>query len=235
MLQEKGRLVDFLMDDINAYSDAQVGAAARVVHAGCRGVLQDHFAIKSRPYGARGIDGAGSRRIFSRRVSAGRQDRRICALLRRACPPRLEDGYGEAAAVAARRRRPAARHRSRGGGSEMKPFGGGPTRPDPPDRDHQDASFHDSSLQSRHRPRHQQLRDGAERSRRRSDRKLCRSPRSWRPTSWARSRPWPPRSTCRIRRNSGRSRSSCPGQRAGSRGSSGSSPATMAPWCPIAS
>ena len=45
MLQEKGRLVDFLMDDINAYSDAQVAAGARVVHAGCRGVLQDHFAI----------------------------------------------------------------------------------------------------------------------------------------------------------------------------------------------
>jgi hypothetical protein len=45
MLQEKGRLVDFLMDDINAYSDAQVGAAARVVHAGCKGVLQEHFVI----------------------------------------------------------------------------------------------------------------------------------------------------------------------------------------------
>jgi hypothetical protein len=45
MLQEKGRLVDFLMDDINAYSDAQVGAAARVVHAGCKGVLQEHFEI----------------------------------------------------------------------------------------------------------------------------------------------------------------------------------------------
>ncbi len=45
MLQEKGRLVDFLMDDINAYSDAQVGAAARVVHVGCKGVLQDHFSI----------------------------------------------------------------------------------------------------------------------------------------------------------------------------------------------
>jgi hypothetical protein len=29
MLQEKGRLVDFLMDNINAYNDAQVGAAAR--------------------------------------------------------------------------------------------------------------------------------------------------------------------------------------------------------------
>ena len=45
MLQEKGRLVDFLMDDINAYSDAQVGAAARVVHAGCKRVLQEHFSI----------------------------------------------------------------------------------------------------------------------------------------------------------------------------------------------
>ena len=45
MLQEKGRLVDFLMDDINPYNDAQIGAAARVVHAGCKGVLQEHFSI----------------------------------------------------------------------------------------------------------------------------------------------------------------------------------------------
>jgi hypothetical protein len=33
------------MDDINAFSDSQVGAAARVVHAGCKGVLQEHFVI----------------------------------------------------------------------------------------------------------------------------------------------------------------------------------------------
>jgi len=46
MFQEKGRLVDFLMDDINPYNDAQVGAAARVVHAGCKAVLHDHFEIK---------------------------------------------------------------------------------------------------------------------------------------------------------------------------------------------
>jgi len=45
MLQEKGRLVDFLMDDINPYPDAQVGAAARVVHAGCKAVLQENFRI----------------------------------------------------------------------------------------------------------------------------------------------------------------------------------------------
>ena len=45
MLQEKGRLVDFLMDDVNAYGDAQVGAAARVVHGGCKRVLEEYFSI----------------------------------------------------------------------------------------------------------------------------------------------------------------------------------------------
>jgi hypothetical protein len=45
-LQEKGRLVDFLMDDITAYDDAQVGAAARVVHQGCTAALQEHFKIR---------------------------------------------------------------------------------------------------------------------------------------------------------------------------------------------
>ena len=43
--QEKGRLIDFLMDDITAYEDAQVGAAARVVHQGCRAVLDKEFEI----------------------------------------------------------------------------------------------------------------------------------------------------------------------------------------------
>jgi hypothetical protein len=45
-LQARGRLVDFLMDDINAHDDAQVGAAARVVHAGCKAALQEHFRIR---------------------------------------------------------------------------------------------------------------------------------------------------------------------------------------------
>lgn len=45
MMQDKGRLVDFLMDDITAYSDAQVGAAARAVHQGCRATLLEHFKI----------------------------------------------------------------------------------------------------------------------------------------------------------------------------------------------
>jgi len=46
ILQERGRLVDFLMEDIATYDDAQVGAAARVVHEGCKAALQEHFAIR---------------------------------------------------------------------------------------------------------------------------------------------------------------------------------------------
>jgi hypothetical protein len=45
LLQEKGRLVDFLMEDVTGYDDAQVGAAARVIHQGCKEVLSEHFKI----------------------------------------------------------------------------------------------------------------------------------------------------------------------------------------------
>ena len=47
LLQERGRLVDFLMEDITTYDDTQVGAAARVVHQGCRATLHEHFQIRS--------------------------------------------------------------------------------------------------------------------------------------------------------------------------------------------
>lgn len=45
-LQSKGRLVDFLMDDISKYSDAQVGAAARVVHQGCKAAFDEMFTVE---------------------------------------------------------------------------------------------------------------------------------------------------------------------------------------------
>ncbi len=35
LLQEEGRLVDFLSESVVAYSDAQIGAATRDIHAGC--------------------------------------------------------------------------------------------------------------------------------------------------------------------------------------------------------
>jgi Domain of unknown function (DUF2760) len=46
ILQERGRFVGFLMDDITACSDAQVGAAGRVLHEGCKAVLLEHFGIR---------------------------------------------------------------------------------------------------------------------------------------------------------------------------------------------
>jgi hypothetical protein len=44
-LQEKGRFVDFLMEDITAFPDAQVAAATRVVHQGCAAVIREYFDI----------------------------------------------------------------------------------------------------------------------------------------------------------------------------------------------
>jgi hypothetical protein len=45
LLQREGRLLDFVMETIDAYSDAQVGAAVRDIHRGCRRALQDHLKI----------------------------------------------------------------------------------------------------------------------------------------------------------------------------------------------
>jgi len=46
LLQQEGRFVDFLQEDVTAYPDSQVGAAARVIHEGCRRVLADHMTIE---------------------------------------------------------------------------------------------------------------------------------------------------------------------------------------------
>jgi len=45
-LQDKGRFIDFVMDDITPYSNEQIGAAARVVHQGCREVIGAMFDIQ---------------------------------------------------------------------------------------------------------------------------------------------------------------------------------------------
>jgi Domain of unknown function (DUF2760) len=45
VLQRDGRLVDFLMEDITPYSDAQVGAAVRGVHSGCRDALSRYLSL----------------------------------------------------------------------------------------------------------------------------------------------------------------------------------------------
>jgi hypothetical protein len=45
LLQKEGRFLDFLQEEVSGYSDQEVGAAARVVHDGCRRVLDDHLSI----------------------------------------------------------------------------------------------------------------------------------------------------------------------------------------------
>jgi hypothetical protein len=45
LLQRDGRLVDFLMEELDAYPDAQVGAAVRDVHAGCRQCLSRYLTL----------------------------------------------------------------------------------------------------------------------------------------------------------------------------------------------
>ena len=46
VLQRDGRLVDFLEEDIDAYTDSQIGAAVRDIHRGCRKSLRDYLTIE---------------------------------------------------------------------------------------------------------------------------------------------------------------------------------------------
>ena len=46
LLQREARFVDFIQEEVAPYTDAEIGAAARVVHEGCRKVLREHFAIQ---------------------------------------------------------------------------------------------------------------------------------------------------------------------------------------------
>jgi len=46
VLQREGRLVDFLMEDLGGYSDAQIGAAVRDVHANCHRALETALDVE---------------------------------------------------------------------------------------------------------------------------------------------------------------------------------------------
>jgi len=46
LLQRDGRLIDFLTEDIAPYQDAQIGAAARDVHASCRKALEHYLKLE---------------------------------------------------------------------------------------------------------------------------------------------------------------------------------------------
>lgn len=45
LLQHEARFIDFIQESIDGYDDAEVGAAARQIHAGCAKVVKQHFTI----------------------------------------------------------------------------------------------------------------------------------------------------------------------------------------------
>lgn len=46
LFQREGRFVDFLEEDVASFADADIGAAARVVHSGCRKALREHVKLE---------------------------------------------------------------------------------------------------------------------------------------------------------------------------------------------
>lgn len=46
VLQSGGRLLDFLSEDIDGYSDGDIGAAVRDIHRGLKKALADHFPVE---------------------------------------------------------------------------------------------------------------------------------------------------------------------------------------------
>ena len=46
MLQQEGRLMDFLAEDLIQYDDSQIGSAVRAIHAGCLGIVKEYLDPK---------------------------------------------------------------------------------------------------------------------------------------------------------------------------------------------
>lgn len=46
LLQQQARFLDFVSEDVSQYSDAEIGAAARVVHDGCSKIIGQYFEIE---------------------------------------------------------------------------------------------------------------------------------------------------------------------------------------------
>src|SRR5436189_100192 len=45
LLQREGRLLDFLLEDVQAYTNDQIGAAVRDIHGNCQHALKEHIVL----------------------------------------------------------------------------------------------------------------------------------------------------------------------------------------------
>lgn len=46
LMQQSGRLVDFLKEDIQSFTDAQIGAAVRGIHHDCSKALEEYVTVR---------------------------------------------------------------------------------------------------------------------------------------------------------------------------------------------
>lgn len=46
LLQREGRLLDFLLEDIQGYADPQIGAAVRDIHRKCQTAVKEHLVLE---------------------------------------------------------------------------------------------------------------------------------------------------------------------------------------------
>ncbi len=46
LLQQEARFIDFVEEDLSHHADADIGAAARVVHAGCQKIFRQHLELQ---------------------------------------------------------------------------------------------------------------------------------------------------------------------------------------------
>ena len=47
LLQREGRLVDFLREGLDGFTDADIGVAVRDIHRGCKKVIDEHFQLEA--------------------------------------------------------------------------------------------------------------------------------------------------------------------------------------------
>ncbi len=46
VLQDKGRLLDFISEDVSTYEDAQIGVVARLIHENCKKAMDNYFLLE---------------------------------------------------------------------------------------------------------------------------------------------------------------------------------------------
>ena len=98
LLQQEGRFVDFIEENLAPYPDDQVGAAVRSIHEGCRAALRERLELAPILPGEEGAEVTVRARLRSRRGARHRQRPRRAAVPRRPAPSGVAlDGDGEAA------------------------------------------------------------------------------------------------------------------------------------------